>query len=65
MKNNLKADQVDADADYSDNGGNSDCINDPASGLDAIKKIVFVLGGSIDIRMGREFTIDIKIPDLV
>lgn len=65
VKNNLKADQVDAGADYSDNGGNSDCINDPASGLDAIKKIVFVLGGSIDIRMGREFAIDIKIPDLV
>ena len=65
VKNNLKADQVDAGADYSDNEGDSDCINDPASGLDAIKKIVFVLGGSIDIRMGREFAIDIKIPDLV
>ena len=65
VKNNLKADQVDAGAGYSDNEGDSDCIGDTASGLDAIKKIVFVLGGNIDIRMGREFKIDIKIPDLV
>ena len=65
VKNNLKADQVDAGAGYSDNEGDSDCIGDTASGLDAIKKIVFALGGNIDIRMSREFTIDIKIPDLV